>query len=180
MSMLHELFEDAQPLNERPYSRTQSAIDSAKGAVKGLGGSGQIEQGAQESGRVANQLWVDFKRMIGRKYGKSQPSVPFADVAAFFKSNQLDSSVLGTNQNRTFTPKDVGAALLQAARAQTTAQYGSGEEPKQPQQSQPQQSAPSQTDEPKASEPTSEVGGLEGRLAALSAQERSQLLSMLG
>lgn len=183
MSMLHELFEDAQPLNERPYSRTQSAIDSAKGAVKGLGGSGQIEQGAQESGRVANQLWVDFKRMIGRKYGKSQASVPFADVSAFFKSNQLDASALGTNQNRTFTPKDVGAALLQAARAQTTAQYGSGDEPKQPQQSQPEQSAPSQTDapaSPAASEPSPEVGGLEGRLAALSAQERSQLLSMLG
>ena len=123
MSMLHELFEDAEPLNERPYSRTQSAIDSAKGGVKGMFGSGQVEQGAREAGDVANRLWVDFKRMIGRKYGKAQSSVPFADVEAFFKTNQLDTKGLGSNANRTFTPKDVGNALLAAAREQVTAEY---------------------------------------------------------
>lgn len=181
MSMLNELFEDAEQLNERPYSRTQSAIDSAKGGVKGMFGSGQVEQGAQESGRIANQLWVDFKRMIGRKYGKSQQSVPYEDVSAFFKSNQLDTSALGTNQNRTFTPKDVGAALLQAARKQTTAQYGQGDKPA---QDKPEQQPPAAPEESGETEPAqgqpSDSGGLQGRLAALSAQERSQLLAMLG
>lgn len=184
MSMLQELFEGSEPLNERPYSRTQSAIDSAKGGVKGLFGSGQVEQGAQESGRIANQLWIEFKRMIGRKYGKPQQAVPYADVYNFFKSSNLDTSELGTNKNRYFSPKDVGNALLQAAREQTTAQYKSDEEPEQQNApaSQPQQQAPKSepVNNPKE-EPasTSAPDSLEGKLASLSAQERNQLLAML-
>lgn len=185
MSMLHELFEDAEPLNERPYSRTQSAIDSAKGGVKGMFGSGQVEAGAKESGELANRLWVDFKRMIGRKYGKAQSSVPFADVAAFFKSNGLDTAALGSNQNMSFSPKDVGNALLQAARKQTTAQYRQGDEqPAQP-QSQGQPSSSTNTEQPKREEQpapaqgNSEAGGLEAKISSLSQAEREQLLAML-
>lgn len=188
MSMLHELFEDAEPLNERPYSRTQSAVDSAKGGVKGMFGSGQIEAGAKESGQLANRLWVEFKRMIGRKYGKSQSSVPYADVAAFFKSNNLDTSALGSNQNLSFSPKDVGNALLQAARTQTTAQYNQGGDSSQG-QSTPSQGQPSSSNQPSNSSPApapqgapagnSEAGGLDARLASLSQAEREQLLSML-
>lgn len=189
MSMLNELFEDAEPLNERPYSRTQSAVDSAKGGVKGMFGSGQVESGAKESGELANRLWVEFKRMIGRKYGKAQSSVPFADVAAFFKSNKLDTSGLGSNPNLSFSPKDVGKALLDAARKQITAQYDQGDdEPKSdneqgtpPPTSQPPASpapAPASTGTPPASGSGSDTG-LEGRLAGLSKSERDQLLAML-
>lgn len=186
MSMLNELFEDAEPLNERPYSRTQSAIDSAKGGVKGMFGSGQVEAGAKESGELANRLWVEFKRMIGRKYGKAQSSVPFADVAAFFKSNGLDTSALGTNQNLSFSPKDVGNALLQAARKQTTAQYNQGDDSAKP-QPQGQPSSSTNTEQPKPKEPAqsapvqgnSEVGGIEAKLSSLSQAEREQLLAML-
>ena len=187
MSMLHELFEDAEPLNERPYSRTQSAIDSAKGGVKGMFGSGQVEAGAKESGELANRLWVEFKRMIGRKYGKAQSSVPYADVAAFFKSNNLDTSGLGSNQNLSFSPKDVGNALLQAARKLTTAQYNQGSDsaPQPNPQGQPSSSTnteqPAQ-EEPKSSPPASgnsQAGGLDSRLASLSQSEREQLLAML-
>lgn len=118
MSMLEEMFDGSnrQTINERPYSRTQSAIDSAKGKVKGAFGSGQIEQGAAEVGAEANKLWMDFKRYIGRKYGKAQATVPYADVAEFFKGNELDPKFLGNNTRRGFAPKDVGQALLAAVR----------------------------------------------------------------
>lgn len=185
MSMLHELFEDAEPLNERPYSRTQSAIDSAKGGVKGMFGSGQVEQGAREAGDVANRLWVDFKRMIGRKYGKAQSSVPFADVEAFFKTNQLDTKGLGSNANRTFTPKDVGNALLAAAREQVTAEYRQSppeQAPNAPQAAPAQAQSDSESvPVPPQSNPAGQaVDGLEAKIASLSKAERDQLLAMLG
>lgn len=189
MSMLHELFEEAEPLNERPYSRTQSAIDSAKGGVKGMFGSGQVEAGAKESGELANRLWVEFKRMIGRKYGKAQSSVPYADVAAFFKSNNLDTSSLGNNQNLSFSPKDVGTALLQAARKLTTAQYSQGDDSASKPQPQGQPSSSTNTEQPAPKQDTpqpaapaagnSEAGALDARLASLSQAEREQLLAML-
>lgn len=185
MSMLNELFEDAEPLNERPYSRTQSAIDSAKGGVKGMFGSGQVEAGAKESGELANRLWVEFKRMIGRKYGKAQSSVPYADVSAFFKSNGLDTSALGTNQNLSFSPKDVGNALLQAARKQTTAQYGQGDSTNPQPQGQPssstntEQPAPAAPAQSAPAQGNSEAGGLEAKISSLSQAEREQLLAML-
>lgn len=184
MSLLNEMFDDNndEELNEaRPYSRSQSAVDSAKGKVKGMFGSGQVEQGAQEVGAEANKLWGDFKHYIGRKYGKAQSTVPYADVAQFFKGKGLDPKFLGNNQRRSFTPKDVGSALLQAAREYMNDYAEQGAEQEQPQQSQPQskpQEQPAPQSQPQ-SQPQSNGGGLAGELQGLSPQERDNLLRML-
>lgn len=175
MSMLEEMFDGSnrQTINERPYSRTQSAIDSAKGKVKGAFGSGQIEQGAAEVGAEANKLWMDFKRYIGRKYGKAQATVPYADVAEFFKGNKLDPKFLGNNTRRGFAPKDVGQALLAAVREYMN-EYGNKEEEQPEQQPQPQgqpQGQPQPAPQPQ--------GGLAGILSGLSSAEREQLLRLL-
>ena len=181
MSLLNEMFgEEPQKLNERPYSRTQSAVDSAKGKVKGLFGSGQIEQGAQEVGAEANRLWTDFKRYIGRKYGRSQPSVSFADVAAFFKGNNLDVKHLGTNTRRSFTPKDVGNAILQASRdlADTYRDEREQEKPRsEPNSSTGASEQPAQQNSAPVNNGTQ--GGLAGELSGLSPSDRQKLLSML-
>lgn len=180
MSMLEEMFDggDRQKLNERPYSRTQSAIDSAKGKVKGAFGSGQVEQGAAEVGAEANKLWVDFKRYIGRKYGKAQQVVPYADVAAFFKGNKLDPKFLGNNTRRSFSPKDVGQSLLSAVR-----EYMNEYRDEEPQntQEQPQQSGQGQQEQPAQGQPQPQQqgGGLEQVLSSLSSAEREQLLRLL-
>lgn len=186
MSLLKEMLEDPKDdeLNEaRPYSRTQSAVDSAKGKVKGMFGSGQVEQGAQEVGAEANKLWNEFKLYIGRKYGKAQSSVQYADVAQFFKGKNLDIKFLGNNQRRSFTPKDVGNALLQAAREYMN-EFGSQND--QPQVEQPPQGQPSQGQPPAApaTNPTPQPQGGNGSplsttLQGLSPQERDNLLSML-
>lgn len=186
MSLLSEMFDGTQePLNERPYSRTQSAIDSAKGKVKGMFGSGQVEQGAQQSGQQANQLWADFKRYIGRKYGSHPQSVPYGDVAAFFKGNNLDTKFLGNNERRSFTPKDVGTAILAAAR--DMADEYKQDEPEQEQQpssqgqgqgeSQPQSSGNSGQGEPAQSSGSGQ--GLQGQLASLSPADRAKLLKLI-
>lgn len=180
MSILEEMFDDdRQNLNERPYSRGRSAMDSMKGAAKGLVGSGQVEQGAQEIGQEANRLWNEFKRYVGRKYGTQPKSVTFQDVANFFKGNQLDISVLGANQNRSFAPKDVGKALLQAARL-------AGDEFKQqePKQDAPQAAPagkPQEAPKPQST-PQGEQGkgaGLESRLAGLSKEDREKLIRLI-
>lgn len=183
MSLLSEMFDGSQePLNERPYSRTQSAIDTAKGKVKGMFGSGQVEQGAQQSGQQANQLWADFKRYIGRKYGSHPQSVPYGDVAAFFKGNNLDTKFLGNNDRRSFTPKDVGTAILAAAR--DMADEYKQDEPKQEQpssqgqgESQPQSSGNSGQGEPAQSSGSGQ--GLQGQLASLSPADRAKLLKLI-
>lgn len=185
MSILEEMFEgsNSEQLNERPYSRTQSAIDSVKGKAKGVFGSGQMEQGAQEVGSQANQLWMDFKRFIGRKYGKAQASVPFGDVEGFFKQNNLPTKILGTNTRRSFAPKDVGNAILAAAREMATSDPEQQQPQGQPQQQQqgggqPAQGQP-QGQPQQAPAPQSTAGGLEGKLASLSPSDREKLLSML-
>lgn len=182
MSILNEMLDyDDKELNEaRPYSRSQSAIDSAKGKVKGFFGSGQIEQGAQEVGAEANKLWAEFKRYVGRKYGKAQPTVPYADVAQFFKGNNLDIKYLGNNTRRSFTPKDVGTALLNAARDLMNDyrdQQGK-EERSEPQQS--QRTAPEQQEQPAQQEqPKAQGSSIPDALQKLSPEQRDQLLRML-
>ncbi|HCQ0858480.1 TPA: hypothetical protein OGU99_000406 [Escherichia coli] len=182
MSILNEMFEyEDNELNEaRPYSRSQSAIDSAKGKVKGMFGSGQIEQGAQEVGAEANRLWAEFKRYIGKKYGKAQSSVPYADVAQFFKGNQLDVKFLGNNQRRSFTPKDVGNALLQAAREYMNT-YRDQEEPAPAKPQSEPAAAPQASNEPPqpAANPSTQSQGIAGILQGLSPAEREQLLRMI-
>ena len=186
MSLLEEMFDGAkEPLNERPYGRTQSAIDSAKGKVKGLFGSGQVEQGAQETGQMANQLWADFKRYIGRKYGSHPQAVSYNDVAAFFKGNKLDTSFLGNNERRSFTPKDVGAALMKAVQ-QINTDYSNEPEQSQSTQSDPQ---PQQGQgEPQDQQPPQPQGQPQGgsngsalpdRLSSLSADDRAKLLRLI-
>ncbi len=188
MSILEEMFDgQPEPLNERPYSRTQSAIDSAKGKVKGMFGSGQVEQGAQETGQMANQLWSDFKRYIGRKYGSHPQAVPYSDVAAFFKGNKLDTSFLGDNERRSFVPKDVGTALMKAVQKLNTdysddakdqqAQDGNTDQ----QQGQPQQGQPQGQNN---TQPSQGQGGNTGsnipdRISSLSASDRAKLLRLI-
>lgn len=179
MSILNEMldYEDKELNEARPYSRSQSAIDSAKGKVKGLFGSGQIEQGAQEVGAEANKLWAEFKRYVGRKYGKAQATVPYADVAQFFKGNNLDIKHLGNNPRRSFTPKDVGTALLNAARDLMNDyrdQQGEEErsEPQQPQRTAPDQPAPQE-------QPKAQGSSIPDALQKLSPEQRDQLLRML-
>lgn len=178
MSMLEEMFDGnrRQTINERPYSRTQSAIDSAKGKVKGAFGSGQIEQGAAEVGAEANKLWMDFKRYIGRKYGKAQATVPYADVAEFFKGNKLDPKFLGNNTRRGFTPKDVGQALLAAVREYMN-EFGNQEE--QPEQQPPTPGQPQGQPQGQPEPAPQPQSGLAGILSGLSSAEREQLLRLL-
>lgn len=114
--ILDEILTESTVLKERPYSRTQSAIDNAKGTVKGVFGSGQVEQGAAKTGQVANGLWRQFKSYLGQVYGSAPDVVSFDDVENFFEANGLDTSVLGNNTRRQFSPKDVGELLLVAAR----------------------------------------------------------------
>lgn len=187
MSLLEEMFDgQPEPLNERPYSRTQSAIDSAKGKVKGMFGSGQVEQGAQETGQMANQLWSDFKRYIGRKYGSHPQAVPYADVAAFFKGNKLDTSFLGDNERRSFTPKDVGAALLKAAQKLNTdysndapdQQVDNDQQQGQPQQGQPQGQGQNNP-QPSQGQGENSGSGINDRLSSLSPSDRAKLLRLI-
>lgn len=179
MSILNEMldYEDNELNEARPYSRSQSAVDSAKGKVKGFFGSGQIEQGAQEVGAEANRLWAEFKRYVGRKYGKAQPSVPYADVAQFFKGNNLDIKHLGNNSRRSFTPKDVGTALLNAAR-DIMNDYRDQQGGEESSESQPSQSTsteqPAQQEQPKA-----QGSSIPDALQKLSPEQRNQLLRML-
>lgn len=183
MSILNEMLDyDDEELNEaRPYSRSQSAVDSAKGKVKGFFGSGQVEQGAQEVGAEANRLWAEFKRYVGRKYGKAQPSVPYADVVQFFKGNGLDIKHLGNNPRRSFTPKDVGSALLNAARDHMD-EYRDQEQQQQQQQGQPQgqpQGEPQEAPEPAQEQPKAQGASIPDALQKLSPEQREQLLRML-
>lgn len=129
MSILSELFNEdfskelhEQQLNEltQPYGRTTGAINRAKSAVKGLVGGGQYEQGAEQAGQLANRYFMNFKRYIGSKYGRKPQYVTYDDVKGFMDSNKLDSSDLGTNQNMTFTPKDVASLFLKAAQEQVS------------------------------------------------------------
>lgn len=186
MSLFDEVITHNTELQEdRPYSRTQSAIDAAKGKVKGMFGSGQVEQGAQEVGAEANKYWNDFKRFVGRKYGKSQNSVPFQDVEQFFKGNGLDTKFLGNNPRRSFTPKDVGSALLQAVRQEMDDYKDQETTPR----NQPQQQSQNQKDtqgspdnagsEETTSQETSNSGSLNNEIQSLSPAERSQLLTLL-
>ena len=182
MSILNEMLDyDDQELNEaRPYSRSQSAVDSAKGKVKGFFGSGQVEQGAQEVGAEANRLWAEFKRYVGRKYGKAQASVPFADVAQFFKGNNLDVKHLGNNPRRSFTPKDVGSALLNAARDLMDEYRDTGSDEPKSQEQQSQQNnnsdnAPVQQNE----QPKVQGSSIPDAIQKLSPEQREQLLRML-
>ncbi|AQW88732.1 Hsp70 heat shock protein [Serratia phage BF] len=184
MSLLEEMFDGSQEqLNERPYSRTQSAIDSVKGKAKGMFGSGQVEQGAQQTGQQANQLWNDFKRYVGRKYGSHPQAVSYADVAAFFKGNNLDTKFLGNNERRSFTPKDVGNAILSAARElgdDYTNQDDEQEEQGQPpagDNSQGQPQGGSQGGQPPAG--GSGSSDLSGKLSSLSASDRAKLLRLI-
>jgi hypothetical protein len=183
MSLLEEMFDgQPEPLNERPYSRTQSAIDSAKGKVKGMFGSGQVEQGAQESGQMANQLWTEFKRYVGRKYGSHPQSVPYADVAAFFKGNKLDTSFLGDNERRSFVPKDVGAALMKAVQKLNT-DYGDDSKSGQNQdngQNQGQSNAQGQNNSPSSNGQGSNSGSaISDRISSLSPSDRAKLLRLI-
>lgn len=187
MSLLEEMFDgQPEPLNERPYSRTQSAIDSAKGKVKGMFGSGQVEQGAQETGQMANQLWSDFKRYIGRKYGSHPQAVPYADVAAFFKGNKLDTSFLGDNERRSFVPKDVGAALMKAVQKLNTdysndapdQQGGNDQQQGQPQQGQPQGQGQNNP-QPSQGQGGNSGSGINDRLSSLSPADRAKLLRLI-
>ncbi len=194
MSLLEEMFDgQPEPLNERPYSRTQSAIDSAKGKVKGFFGSGQVEQGAQETGQMANQLWADFKRYIGRKYGSHPQSVSYADVAAFFKGNDLDTSFLGNNERRSFNPKDVGSALMQAVqKLNTDYEYQKEKESQQGQDQQGQDTQGQNSGQDQQSQngqgqgggqPSNQGGsagaGISDRLTSLSAADREKLLKLI-
>lgn len=179
MSLLEEMFDGQQePLNERPYSRSQSAIDSAKGKVKGFFGSGQVEQGAQETGQMANQLWSDFKRYIGRKYGSHPQTVSFGDVSAFFKGNKLDVSFLGTNERRSFTPKDVGAALMKAVQKLNTDYAEDENKPKQQGQEQGQEQGQNQGQGDSSPAPTGN-DGFKGELSSLSPEDRAKLLRLI-
>ncbi len=186
MSLLEEMFDgQPEPLNERPYSRTQSAIDSAKGKVKGFFGSGQVEQGAQETGQMANQLWADFKRYIGRKYGSHPQSVSYSDVAAFFKGNDLDTSFLGNNERRSFSPKDVGNALMQAVqKLNTDYEYQKENQPEQSEE-QPQQGQGSGEGQPQAGQeqpqpqPQGAGSSIPDRLSSLSSADRAKLLKLI-
>lgn len=180
MSLFDEVITHNTELQEdRPYSRTQGAIDAAKGKVKGMFGSGQVEQGAQEVGAEANKYWNEFKRYIGRKYGKSQSTVPYSDVEEFFKGNNLDTKFLGNNNRRSFTPKDVGNALLQAVRQEMN-DYKKQEEPK---QEQPKQQDDTTTQErPSTGSGQGQPGSsdsLNNEIQRLTPAERSQLLSLL-
>lgn len=183
MSLLEEMFDGAkEPLNERPYGRTQSAIDSAKGKVKGMFGSGQVEQGAQETGQMANQLWADFKRYIGRKYGSHPQAVSYDDVAAFFKGNKLDTSFLGNNQRRSFSTKDVGNALLQAVQKLNTDYTNEPDEEEQKPQDQNQgQPKPEEQQGSGQGQPPQSSGApaLPDRLSSLSASDREKLLRLI-
>lgn len=189
MSLLEEMFDGSQEqLNERPYSRTQSAIDSVKGKAKGMFGSGQVEQGAQQTGQQANQLWNDFKRYVGRKYGAHPQAVTYADVAAFFKGNKLDTKFLGNNERRSFSPKDVGNAILSAARELGDDYSNQEDEPEikpevKDQSPQPSADNSEQPSADNSSNPQKGSGAgssdLSGRLSSLSASDRAKLLKLI-
>lgn len=182
MTLFEEIMNYDSELQEaQPYSRTTSALDSAKSKVKGMFGGGQTEQGAQEVGNEANKYWNEFKRFIGRKYGKAQSSVPYQDVEQFFKGNGLDTKYLGGNARRSFTPKDVGSALLQAVRDQMNDYRDQDTTPR----NKPKEEPPVQQDQAPAQGSTEEAPkggnseGLNTEIQSLSPAERSQLLTLL-
>lgn len=199
MSILSELFNEdfsnvlhEQQLNEltQPYGRTTGAINRAKSAVKGLVGGGQYEQGAEQAGQLANRYFMNFKRYIGSKYGRKPQYVTFDDVKGFMDSNKLDSSDLGTNQNMTFTPKDVASLFLKAAQEQVSSGMvppaqaaGSNQPPAQGNNGNsgqpPVQGSNSGQSQGSGTPAPSGSSGLSGTLASLSPQERAQLLSIL-
>jgi len=198
MSILNELFNEdfskqlhEQQLNEltQPYGRTSSAINRAKGAVKGFVGGGQYEQGAEQAGQLANRYFMNFKRYIGSKYGRKPQYVTFDDVKGFLDSNKLDASGLGSNQNMTFTPKDVANLLLKAAQEQVSSgmvppAQGSNTPPAAGQEQ--GNSGAAQGQGQGNTQPNSGASGSNGSdssipnsLSSLTPEQRAQLLSIL-
>lgn len=191
MSILNELFNEdfskelhEQQLNEltQPYSRTSSSINRAKSAVKGLVGGGQYEQGAEQAGQLANSYFMNFKRYIGSKYGTKPKFVTYNDVKDFMSTNKLDISGLGSNQNMTFTPKDVAGIFLKAAQEQVS----SGMVPPSSQNNDTTTSQENGTNQPVTSQGSNQPvpapqgnTNVSGTLASLSPAERAQLLSIL-
>ena len=195
MSILNELFNEEfskelneQQLNEltRPYSRTASSINRAKSAVKGLVGGGQYEQGAEQAGQIANRFFMDFKRYIGSKYGRKQPYVTYNDVKSFMNSKKLDTSALGTNQNMTYTPKDVADLFLKAAQEQVSSGLVPPEEQNPPAdqgQANPNPNPQGGNGNSGANPPSNGNSGsnssLQNILSSLTQEQRTQLLAIL-
>lgn len=196
MSILNELFNEdfskelhEQQLNEltQPYSRTASAMNRAKSKVKGFVGGGQYEQGAEQAGQLANRYFMNFKRYIGSKYGRKPQYVTYEDVKGFMDSNKLDASGLGSNQNMTYTPKDVANLFLKAAQEQVSsgmvppAQQGAGD-PQGGNSGQPQPQGQG-SNQPNSGAPASGSGSsnsnIPSTLSSLTPEQRAQLLSIL-
>lgn len=156
----------------RPYGVGQSIANKAKGAVKGLVGGGQYEQGAAEAGEKANSMFIQFKRYIGRKYGKKPSYVTYNDVAAFMTANGMDVSLLGNNKNATFTPKDVAQVFLKAASSMMDDYSDQSTQQPPAQGGQNQGGAPTPT-------PNAGGAGLQGRLSSLSNSQLQDLMNIL-
>lgn len=191
MNLMMDIFEGEsssnEVLNERPYSRTRSAIDAAKGKAKSLVGSGQVEQGAREVGEQANQVWNQFKRYVGRKYGNTPASVPYRDVKQFFEGNNLNTEYLGFNERRTFAPKEVAAIILKAVREQmdefpeekVPRDVRVTPEPKQDNKEQkPNDAQPANNDTSTIS--TDSDAGLTSTIRQLTPEQRQSLINLLG
>lgn len=204
-SILDEILSESTVLNERPYSRTQGAIDNAKGRVKGAFGSGQVEQGAANTGKYANALWKQFKTYLGQVYGSAPDLVSYDDVESFFEANGLPTSALGQNTGRKFSPKDVGEMLLVAARdyarhpatqgqrdrqaakqnQQNNTSQNAGQDAGQSKPAPEQSPAPAPQDEPAASDDTASTeapaagSSLQTVLQDLSPEQREALLKLI-
>lgn len=188
-NLMLDIFEGAnsstENLNEaRPYSIARSAIDSVKGKAKSFAGSGQVEQGAREVGEQANQVWNQFKRYVGRKYGTTPASVPYGDVEQFFKGNDLNTELLGVNQRRTFAPKEVASIILSAVREQ----MNEFPEPKVDKHARvnPNEDEPAANkSEPKADNSSADAAtgtndGLTSTIRTLTPEQRQSLINLLG
>ena len=183
----YELKAEQSQLNEaRPYGRMTSLADRVKGYMKSFAGGGHSEMGAREIGQMANDLYNNFRYYAGQKGMRGKPTVPYDLVFRFMKGNGMDTSLLGTNRNRSFNPEAVSRIFMKATQEMAD-QYADQEIPddQQPEVGDtepaagPDASEQQSSSQDSVSEPATQGGGMDSTLSALTADEREQLLSLI-
>ena len=178
---IEDLFGNNQ-LNEGPfgpYGIVQKAKDTATSKVKGVVGSGQVEQGNIASGEMANQHYKDFKNYIGRVVGAGQKFVEAKHLLSWMQAKGMDPKMAGKRPQDLVSPQDVKDIIMKATRS-SQQNPSVDPEPSTPapvHRSEPQETPHEEQPEAKPSAPVSTKASVD--LSSLSAEDRQKLIKFL-
>lgn len=178
---IEDLFGNNQ-LNEGPfgpYGIVQKAKDTATSKVKGVVGSGQVEQGNIASGEMANQHYKDFKNYIGRVVGAGQKFVEAKHLLSWMQAKGMDPKMAGKRPQDLVSPQDVKDIIMKATRV---SQQNPSVEPEQSAPAPAHQSEPQSTpqeEKPESASPTPAPTKASVDLSSLSAEDRQKLIKFL-